>query len=253
MYHKPHLAAALIGFVSLGVTSGHASTVCKNPDALGPSKIFKVDREQYPRVGRIEKFPELPLDKGDIVLTFDDGPMPNTTPQVLAILASECVTATFFEVGVKARKWPEISRAVAAGGHTLGGHSLTHADLTIVPFDAAVAEIESGFEAVERAAYGMPGPAGTPRLLRFPNNAATPGLLDYAYSHGMVVVGVDMHIQDWVATPPTELLKRLDADLDKNDRGILLLHDSKPTTVEALPAILAELKRRHIRVVQLVP
>lgn len=226
---------------------------CANPDAIGPSSRFEISARDYPRVGKAQKFPQLPLESGDIVLTFDDGPVANTTPEILSILASECVTATFFEVGAKAKKWPEITRQVILAGNTVGTHSFSHADLTKLPTEGAIAEITGGIEAVDAALSDIPRPESATRLFRFPNNAATPELLDYAYSHGLAVISIDMQIGDWVPTSQDELLRRLDVDLARNDRGILLLHDSMPTTVAALPAILAELKRRHMRIVQLIP
>jgi peptidoglycan-N-acetylglucosamine deacetylase len=73
---------------------------CPNkPDALGTSRILTVDPGRYPRIGAMEHAAALPLSDKEIVLTFDDGPVPRYTNQILDILAAQCVSATFFLVG----------------------------------------------------------------------------------------------------------------------------------------------------------
>ena len=72
------------------------ATECPRKDALGTSRVLTVDAVISPRVG-LKSFPQtLPLEDHEVVLTFDDGPWPRTTPKVLAALAHECVRATFF-------------------------------------------------------------------------------------------------------------------------------------------------------------
>ena len=91
---------------------------CPRKDALGTSRILAVDAATSPRVGS-KSFPQtLPLEDREVVLTFDDGPWPGTTPKVLAALAHECVRATFFLIGKPAAARPDMVRALAAQGHT---------------------------------------------------------------------------------------------------------------------------------------
>ena len=86
------------------------------PARFGTSRILNVDAAQTPRVG-LKSFPQtLPLDDHEVVLTFDDGPWPRTTPRVLATLAKECVRATFFLIGKPASEHPELVRRIAAEG-----------------------------------------------------------------------------------------------------------------------------------------
>src|ERR1700761_5664595 len=82
------------------VTDAAAAAPCAgNPDALGTSRVLSVDAAATPRVGR-KHFPQtLPLAGKEVVLTFDDGPWPGTTPRVLDALKRECVSATFFLLG----------------------------------------------------------------------------------------------------------------------------------------------------------
>src|SRR5882672_10566901 len=81
-----------------------------NPHALGTERVIEVDAKTTPRVGR-KHFPTtLPLRRKELVLTFDDGPWPSTTPKVLDALKAECVRATFFLLGRNVADQPVIAR-----------------------------------------------------------------------------------------------------------------------------------------------
>ena len=89
---------------------------CPRKDALGTSRVLAVDAATYPRVG-LKSFPQtLPLDDHEVVLTFDDGPWPGTTPKVLAALAHECVRATFFLIGKPASEHPGTGAKIGGRG-----------------------------------------------------------------------------------------------------------------------------------------
>ena len=96
---------------------------CPRKGTLGTSRVLHVDAATTPRVG-LKSFPQtLPLADHEVVLTFDDGPWPPTTPKVLAALARECVHATFFLIGKPAAEHPDLVRRIAAEGHTIGHHT----------------------------------------------------------------------------------------------------------------------------------
>jgi Polysaccharide deacetylase len=73
-----------------------------HPDALGTSRTLVVDPREHPRIGTMQYAETLPLADHEVVLTFDDGPLPKYSNQVLAILAEQCVKATFFIIGRQA-------------------------------------------------------------------------------------------------------------------------------------------------------
>jgi hypothetical protein len=99
---------------------------CPRKGALGTSRVLHVDAATSPRVG-LKSFPQsLPLQDREVVLTFDDGPWPGTTPKVLAALARECVLATFFLIGKPASEHPELVRRIASLGHAVGHHTWSH-------------------------------------------------------------------------------------------------------------------------------
>ena len=85
-----------------------------------------VDPLEHPRLGSMQYRESLPLEDHEVVLTFDDGPLPPRTNHVLDTLASECVKATFFLVGKMATTYPDVVHKIVAAGHTIGTHSQTH-------------------------------------------------------------------------------------------------------------------------------
>src|SRR6202167_1699711 len=86
----------LAGFA---VSAASAADCPGHPNALGTSRTLVVDPRQHPRIGTMQYPETLPLQDHEVVLTFDDGPLPHNSNQILQILASECVKATFFEIG----------------------------------------------------------------------------------------------------------------------------------------------------------
>ena len=97
-----------------------------NPQALGTERTIEIDAKTSPRVGR-KQFPStLPLNPKELVLTFDDGPWPGTTPKVLDALKIECVQATFFLLGRNVAANPRLVRRALAEGHSLGHHRYSH-------------------------------------------------------------------------------------------------------------------------------
>lgn len=249
----------MIRILTLAVTAILAPAVALaeacpgNPQALGTERVIAVDAATSPRVGR-KHFPAtLPLGRKELVLTFDDGPWPTTTPKVLDALKRECVRATFFLLGRNTQAHPQIARRALAEGHTLGHHTYAHPLLDRLPPDRAEAEIDRGIAADESAVYG--NRRGTPRtpFFRFPGFASTPALLDRLRERGLVVFGADLWASDWLPMTPDEELQLVLGRIEKAGRGIVLFHDTKAQTARMLPALLRELKLRGYRIVHVVP
>src|SRR4030088_3841973 len=97
-----------------------------HPDALGTSRTLIVDPREHPRIGAMQYAETLPLNDHEVVLTFDDGPLPRNSNQVLDILASQCVKATFFIIGRMAQAYPEGVRKLVDAGHTVGIQPQNH-------------------------------------------------------------------------------------------------------------------------------
>src|SRR5207248_1057124 len=113
----------------LGCIAAHPALAAECPgnrNALGTSRTVVVDPREHPRVGTMQYPETLPLRDHEVVLTFDDGPLPRNSNKVLAILASQCVKATFFIIGRMAQSAPEGVRKLRDAGHSIGTHTQNH-------------------------------------------------------------------------------------------------------------------------------
>jgi peptidoglycan/xylan/chitin deacetylase (PgdA/CDA1 family) len=226
---------------------------CPRKDALGTSRVLAVDPAAFPRVG-LKSFPQsLPLEDREVVLTFDDGPWPHTTPRVMAALAHECVRATFFLIGKPAAARPDMVRALAAQGHTVGHHTWTHHNLRYMKPDNAAAEIDKGIAAVEMALHGKATTTPSTPFFRFPFFDMTPATLEDLQRRRIVVFGADLWASDWQPMTPAQQLKLLTERLQIARKGIILLHDPKTQTAAMLPPFLRWLRDNRYRVVHIVP
>jgi peptidoglycan-N-acetylglucosamine deacetylase len=223
-----------------------------NPDALSISRVIAVDAATAPGVGR-KQFPAtLPLADREVVLTFDDGPWPGTTSAVLDALRRECVRATFFLVGRNAADHPELARRELAEGHTVAHHSFRHPLLDRMSPQAAEAEIDRGFAAVDTVLYGHATTQPQTPFFRFPGFASTPYLLNRLAARHIVVFGADLWAGDWRTMSPNRELDQVLDRLRAAHGGIVLFHDTKRQTAVMLPAFLRHLKTEGYRVVHVV-
>jgi peptidoglycan/xylan/chitin deacetylase (PgdA/CDA1 family) len=246
------VAAALLAILWTSPSADAGS--CPRPDALGVSRVLEVAVGPEGRFVGTKSYPTtLPLADHEIVLTFDDGPAAATTDRVLDALDAECVHATFFVVGEMAAARPDRLRRIAAAGHTIGHHSMTHTVMTGVSTEAAEADITRGWQTVDRILYGHAGDRPTTPFFRFPGFAATKPLEGWLTDKRVAVFGADFWGSDWLKSTPEELLARVLGRLETARRGILLLHDIQPHTAAMLPRLLAEMKARGYRIVHIVP
>ncbi len=197
----------------------------------------------------------LPLADHEIVLTFDDGPWPGTTPKVLDALAAECVKATFFLIGRNAAAAPALVKREITEGHTVGHHTMTHPSLTLrgLPDARAREDINRGIAAVDLAAYGTAGTEPRVPFFRYPGFGDTPALNHWLETRNIDVFSADFWASDWVPMTPEAELQLVLARLDKARKGVILFHDTKAQTAAMLPAFLRALKQRGYKVVQIVP
>jgi peptidoglycan-N-acetylglucosamine deacetylase len=244
------LLAALA--VAAATVSTAAQATC-SADALGTARVLTVDPAAYPRVGR-KHFPvTLPLSPKEVVLTFDDGPEPGSTDRVLDALKRECVKASFFVLGRASTAHPALVRRELSEGHTVAHHSFGHPILDRMPVEAAKAEIDHGFTAVEAALYGKVDHSPVTPFFRFPGFASTPALLDFLERRRVAVFGADLWASDWNPMTPAQQLALVLDRLEQTRGGILLFHDPRPQTAAMLPAFLRALKARGYSVVHVVP
>jgi peptidoglycan-N-acetylglucosamine deacetylase len=248
------IALLAAGFAAAMLPLAASAAPCPgNPQALGTERVLEVDAKTTPRVGR-KHFPTtLPLRPKELVLTFDDGPWPGTTPKVLDALKHECVRATFFLLGKNVEPHPELARRELAEGHSIGHHTYSHQLLDHLPFAKAEAEIDHGIEEDEYAVYGQRRTAPITPFFRFPGFASTKALLDRINVRGIVVFGADVWASDWDPMTPEQELSLILGRIEQVGQGIVLFHDTKAQTAQMLPAFLRELKKRGFRIVHVVP
>ena len=174
-----------------------------------------------------------------IALTFDDGPHPTLTREIMGILRENGVTATFFLVGENAEWFPEIVREEAAAGFELGNHTRTHANLREADYPTICREIDGGERAVwENFEYRT-------RLLRPPGGCLSDDVIRAAKERDYTLVCWSVDTRDWAHTPADVIVKKV---LDSVEGGdILLFHDyiaGDSPTPEALRTLIPELKKR---------
>ena len=222
---------------------------CDNPNAMGMSRTVEIDTTGAPGFG-FEHFKNHDfLKNGEVVLTFDDGPWPGNTEKVLKTLADECVKATFFPIGKHATWTPQILKDVAAAGHSIGSHTWSHKNLEKMPFDQAKEEIEKGLSAVQWALDG----AATAPYFRFPQLKHPPDVVKYLGERNIAMFSTDFDSFDFKMRKPEQVIKSVMDKLEKNGKGMILMHDFQHATAEALPELLKQMKAKGYKVVHMKP
>ena len=257
---RPSLALAAALFMA---AQGHAAAC--GPDALGTARIMPVGTEGGLEIG-LKSYPRtLALQDHEVVLTFDDGPAPETTEKILDALAAQCVRATFFAIGRDVEQLPNLARREVAEGHTVAYHTYSHPQPTMRQMSAADAraDVWRGMAAVEKFAYGADVSAATTGdiaalklhapFFRFPGFAETADLHAYFAANNVGIFGTDLWAADWNKMTAKRELGVMMAALDRAGRGVVLLHDDKPWTAEMMPDFLAALKSHGYKVVHIVP
>jgi peptidoglycan/xylan/chitin deacetylase (PgdA/CDA1 family) len=228
---------------------GAANACADKPAGLGVARIVEIDASHGPIFGNLTKQTreERFLGPKEVVLTFDDGPMPGITKSILDTLDRFCTKATFFSVGRMAIAYPALVKEVMARGHTMGTHTWSH-PMNIARLAPAAAhdQIDSGFAAVALAAEQPIAP-----FFRFPGLSDSPALMSYLQERGIAAFTVDVVSNDSYIGDVNRLIARTLERVEADKGGIILFHDIKHVTARALPTILSELKARGYKVVHM--
>ncbi len=176
-----------------------------------------------------------------VLLTFDDGPDPNYTHQILEILAYYDIKALFFVLGSQVESHPEIMLQIVSGGHALGNHTFNHMDIQNLSPHELVKQIKRTDRAIENTAGLVPLYFRPPRGRYSDDNYKT------LRSLGKVNVLWDLGLEKAAITDPHLLVSHLEARINGREELILLLHDGnvdgndRSSTVEALPILIDNL------------
>lgn len=175
----------------------------------------------------------------EIALTFDDGPNPIYTPQVLAILRTYKIKATFFDVGYLVKDFPGIVRQEFLQGHSIGNHSWSHPQLTRLSASGILSQLVSTSNAIQ-SITGV-----RPTVFRPPYGTFNRSIVAQAFQQNLTTILWDNEGRDW-ATPGTNVIVQRILNL-AHDGSIILMHDgggSRAQTIAALPIIITALRQR---------
>lgn len=174
-------------------------------------------------------------DKKRIALSFDDGPHPRLTPQILSILEKYDISATFFMIGCNVVNYPEIAKAVYRKGHEIGNHTFTHPHMKSLTTNALKEEVEKTERAL--ADIGIP----RPKLFRPPEGFRSceqvAALTEAGYQ--TIIWSLDTH--DWQGRAASDIVSGVLQGVQGGD--VLLFHDYTTTknTITALEQLIPKL------------
>ncbi|QDK44176.1 polysaccharide deacetylase family protein [Bdellovibrio sp. ZAP7] len=196
---------------------------------------------------------------GEVILTFDDGPSEKYTQIILKTLKQMNAKAIFFHLGKNVNANPNIVKMVAADGHSIGGHSMSHrclANKTIcaknnggkaLSFKQATEEIAGSMNAIKNT-LGWVDP-----FFRFPYGEYDKSLTAYLNNKGIGNFYWRIDSNDWKSQTPSNLIKNTMNQVKAAGKGIILFHDIHQRTAEALPEILSQLYSGGYKIVLLKP
>lgn len=173
-------------------------------------------------------------DKPMVAITFDDGPLPRYTGAILDVLQEEQACATFFILGSRANLAPELLQRMILEGSEIGNHTYSHKQLTTLSRSAIKEEITRS----QAALQAITGKA--PKLLRPPYGSHNDVVDACMSENDLLYAGWSVDTQDWKLRDAQQITSRVLKEV--RDGDIILMHDMYPSTVEALKAILSQLK-----------
>lgn len=183
----------------------------------------------------------------EIALTFDDGPHPYLTPEILEILKEYNVSATFFVVGQNVSAYPDIAKMIVENGHEIGNHTYTHGHIAKMNRNTLTNEVES----CEREIYEVFGEYRT-KLFRPPEGTVDGDVKAISDEFGYSVILWSIDTRDWAHTPVSDIAHNVLSNVKSGD--IILMHDyigHNSPTPQALRIIIPELLARGYKFVKI--
>lgn len=180
----------------------------------------------------------------EVALTFDDGPHPWSTPQILAVLNHFDIKATFFCIGQQVQTYPAVVRQEYVDGDLVEDHSWSHPDMRYLSASAIHKQLEMTAQAIEQVTNTEP------TFFRPPYGSATPTMLSQARQLDLSTVMWTVDPRDWSLPGSQTIISRVLSSVTNG--AIILLHDGggdRAQTIAALPTIIMKLQQRGFRFV----
>lgn len=178
---------------------------------------------------------------GTVALTFDDGPNPIYTRQILAILKKYNIKATFFEVGANAKLYPDVVKEIHEQGHVIASHSMTHPMLT------KISDAQLDNEIVQPVVIINSIIGVKPKCLRYPFGASNEHVRAEIRAHGMTPVPMGFNSFDYERPGTQKIVSQILNNI--YSKQIVLMHDGydkREQTVAALPIIIEGIKKKGL-------
>lgn len=215
-----YLLAAFVAFLLI------VNTVICNEEKWSEEEFWEVDSK-----GLEKKSPRADETKKRIALTYDDGPNPVYTKELLKVLEENEVKASFFLLGKNAQSYPSVVKSLAKEGHLIGNHTYSHSNLCCIGLENAMKECQKTNQVIEESC------GQTPDYFRPPYGCA-PSALEKNCS--MIKVLWDVDPRDWECKNADLVVKRVMDHVADGD--IILMHDAYASTVEATRRLIPMLK-----------
>ena len=174
-----------------------------------------------------------------MALTFDDGPNPDTTPQLLEVLAKYNVKGTFFVLGAEVEIYPELTKQIVEEGHIIANHSYNHPNFDEVSEEEVLAEIEMTQEAIFEATDFLP------TLYRMPYGAGGARVVNLLPEMTSIIWNIDS--EDWASQDAYVIYEEVMENLLQH--SLLLMHDRHQATVDALDLLIPALQEQDYQFV----
>ncbi|MBI4925312.1 MAG: polysaccharide deacetylase family protein [Bdellovibrio sp.] len=188
------------------------------------------------------------LSQFEFAFTFDDGPNPERTPEMVKLFQDAGIKATFFEIGNSANSNPDVTKLVSEAGFPVGSHTMSHPDLRKLSYEKATAEIQDAHDLITNI-IGLDIP-----FFRFPYGASTPALKNFVEKENKWVNFFwSIDTLDWKLRDPATLLTYVKNEINSKKKGVILFHDIHRQTLAVMPDVLKELYSLNATVVALLP
>jgi peptidoglycan/xylan/chitin deacetylase (PgdA/CDA1 family) len=174
-----------------------------------------------------------------ISLTFDDGPDPNYTPAILSILRESNVKGTFFVIGKKAERYPDLLRQIHAEGHIIANHSYNHSYFIGFFSTTRLTRDLARCNDIITQTIGC-----RPVFFRPPFGVTNPNYAGALKANGLISVGWSLRSMDTLAKNKYQLIDNVISKLKRRD--IVLLHDHLPVTASALTDIIEHCNNKRL-------